>query len=242
MLVVNFLVLGGCGIQDAKSVRATKDFYFTHINSPVELDLDHSTNFKSAERALSIRFAKLDRELTSLARTMDGILDPTKQPAVAGLLETFPWLSNAYVLDADALIMGAIPSVASASVEFSYLNGKERKPRELYAHAIKDGESTIFLLARPYVQSGKLVGYLAVSFDPRALLPLVGDASNVFILTLGNVLWADDSYVSNPGFAGTDWAEMIDKRSSGSISSQGRTATWIARYYANTSLIFGNIE
>jgi len=236
---LSFLVLNGCGLQDAKSVRATKEFYFTHINIPVDIELDNHEVLEIAERTLSIKFAKIDRELTSLARALDGVLDPTRQEQVAGLLNTFPWLSNAYVLDENARILGAIPAIASASVDFSYLSGKEIEPRELYAHVIANDGNAIFLLARPYIQSGTLVGYLGVSFDPRSLLPFVGDASNVFMRTVDDVLWVGDAEAQNTLLAGIDWTQVIDKDSLGKISKQGRTAIWFTRYYANMPLIFG---
>ena len=242
VLIVSFFILGACGIRDHSTVQASKDFYFTHVNRPVELNLEHSEKLKDSERALSLKFAKLDRELTSLARVMDGILDPTNQAAVGALVNQFPWVSNAYVLDADNAILGAIPSVAPGTVNFDYLSEKEILARELYGHVLVSGDNTLILLARPYIQSGNLVGYLAVSFDSKALLPLVGDASHVFMRTIDDVLWTGDTYLSETPAAGTDWKTTLDKKSSGSFSSNGQTATWFTRYFAGLSFIFGLIE
>lgn len=242
LLMVSVLMLGACGLQDAKSVRSTKEFYFTHVNRPAIIKLDTIENLNGNERVLAMKFAKLDRELTSLTRAMDSVLDPTKQEEVATLLNDFPWLANIYVLDAETDILGAIPATAPAVISFSYLIDQEIKPRELYSDILSTENGSIFLIARPYIQSGTLVGYLAVSFDPRVLLPFVGDASNIFIRTPEDILWSGDLYLPDTPLADIDWVKTIDQDSSGSFSKQGTDAAWFVRYYAHLPMIFGIVE
>ncbi len=233
LLIFSILVTGACSVRDTKSVRATQDFYFTYINRPAELDLEDARTLKEIEKMLSLRFALFDKELTSLARSLDAILNPTDVQAVSSLIDTYPWISNCYILNPKAEIGGSIPPQYMDGMDFSYLNSiTDLKSRELYANILTINDQKIFLLARPYLINGELAGYLAINFDIHSLLPLVGDASNAFIRTVTDVLYSGNASAS---LVNTDWKMEIDKDSLGVDNNHA----WIVRYYANMPLIYG---
>ncbi len=237
------MLLSACGdIRDSKTVRASEDFYFTYINRPKVMHLEDADTLKHWEENLSTRFVLLDKELTELTRSMDSILDPSNPNTVAALLQTYPWLSNAMVLDNTGLIMAAIPASVPAFVDFSYLNSIEDiKSRDVYGSVVSYENQNYMLVARPYVRNGTLIGYLAVTFDPRALLPLIGDAGSTFISTIDTVLWSGDIYLPDTPIGAESWQQRIDKESFGVLDFGGQKAAWVVRYYANMPLIYGAV-
>lgn len=233
----------GCGgIRDSKPVKSVKSFYNTYLNKPVVFEYKDIDSLKGIEREFAVRFARLDSELTSLERAMDSVLDPSRQEALINLLNQFPWVSNTFVVDPNEYILGAIPESAPAIIDFTYLEEKEVTSRELYATVLESEAGSLLLTARPYVHSEILMGYLGVSFDPRNLLPFVGDPSQVFILTPDVVLWSGNYILSSTPLEGIDWNSKIDHHSYGTVTSGDFKAFWLVRYFAGLPLIFGVIE
>ncbi len=237
------LMVSACNIRDTETGRATHDFYFGYINTPTELNLNDADKLKAMETKLSNKFALLDKELSDLARTLESISDPTNRQVVTDMLNRFPWISNAFVINAGAEIAGALPPRVPVYIDFSYLNlYEEIKARELYGNILSDQDHKTFLVARPYIRNGDLIGYLAVSFEVEALLPLIGDSSNVFIKTPEEILFSGNNFNVVQQITNDQWNKQIDLRSIGHRALDNEHAAWVVRYYAKLPLIFGIVS
>lgn len=194
------------------------------------------------EEQLTNSFVRLDTELTNLQREMDSILDMSNQVAVTNLFTQFPWISHIYALDSYGDVQGAIPSFVPEYIDFSFIDTKEIKTREIYAHIQETPNGHEILVLRPYMQSGEILGYLAVSFDPKALLPFVGDASNVVFLGVNEVLWTGNYLYTETPFDLEDWQKEINNKSFGHVQNEKLTGAWLVRYFGGIPLIYGVME
>ena len=230
-------------ITDSPTYKDTKRFYFKHVNKPAVVDFQDVAEVGEMEEKITVSFARLDSELTNLLREMDSILDISNQVAVTNLFTKFPWISHIYALDPYGDVQGAIPSFIPEYIDFSFIDDREVKTREIYANIqeIPGGGHEILVL-RPYMQSGELLGYLAVSFDPKVLLPFVGDASNVLLLGVNQVLWTGNHLYSETPFDLKDWQAEINSKSFGHVENDKYKGAWLVRYLGGATLIYGVIE
>lgn len=229
-------------ITDSTTYKDSRRFYFKHINKPAVVDFNDIAEVEKMEEQLTVSFARLDTELTNLQREMDSILDMSNQVAVTNLFTQFPWISHIYALDAYGDVQGAIPSFVPEYIDFSFIDEREIKTREIYAHIQETPNGNEIMVLRPYMQSGEILGYLAVSFDPKALLPFVGDASNIVFLGVNNVLWTGNYLYNETPFNLEDWQKEIDNKSFGYVENDTLKGAWLVRYFGGIPLIYGVME
>ncbi len=229
-------------ITDSTTYKDSRRFYFKHINKPAVVDFNDIAEVEKMEEQLTVSFARLDTELTNLQREMDSILDMSNQVAVTNLFTQFPWISHIYALDAYGDVQGAIPSFVPEYIDFSFIDEREIKTREIYAHIQETPNGNEIMVLRPYMQSGEILGYLAVSFDPKALLPFVGDASNIVFLGVNNVLWTGNYLYNETPFNLEDWQKEINNKSFGYVENDTLKGAWLVRYFGGIPLIYGVME
>lgn len=235
-------LLGACGIQATKPYKASKDFYYTHINRPLIVDLELEENIEESERRLAERFVLLDKELSKLPRILDSILDPSDIQKTSTILQSLPWISNVCLLNSDTQIVAAMPESTFKAIDYSFLSEKEIKNRAFYTHILEDPRGPEVLAARPYMFNDELQGYLAANFDMRSLLPYVNDPSHVIIMTLDTLLWTGDYLYEDTPFADVNWHEEIKNSSFGAIENSSMSAEWVAHYYGDLVFIFGIVK
>lgn len=229
-------------ITDSTTYKDTRRFYYKHINKPAVVDFEDIAKVGEKEKQLTNSFVRLDTELTNLQREMDSILDMSNQVAVTNLFTQFPWISHIYALDAYGDVQGAIPSFVPEYIDFSFIDSREVKTREIYAHIQQTPNGHEILVLRPYLQSGEILGYLAVSFDPKALLPFVGDASNVVFLGIDQVLWTGNYLYTETPFNIEDWQKEINNKSYGHVENEKLEGAWLVRYFGGIPLIYGVLD
>lgn len=234
--------LSACGSKEKSTFQNTKDFYFTHINKPSIIDLNAPQKRARIGDLFANRFNSLDTSLTALERSLEGFSNINDAEQAAKLLQRYPWLSNVLVLNDEAKILGAIPPTATKPLNFDYLKAIKPETRKLYAHMLESPAGTEILIARPFIQGDTLIGYIAVAFDMRSLLPMVGDPKNVIIATPDTVLWSGDHLYSETLLGPVDWHKKINEESYGKILDDENIALWLVRYFADTTFIFGLVE
>ena len=189
-IIICLCVLLACSacssLTDSRTFKDTRRFYYTHINKPAVVDYTVA-EISPIDSRLTQTFAGLDKELTKLERELDSILDIGNAQAITGLFSKFPWISHIYALSPYGEVLGAIPSYVPDYAQFDYIAEKEVKSREIYADIRENAVGNEIVLLRPYLMSGEIQAFLAVSFDPKSLLPYVGDPSNVVFLAENTV-------------------------------------------------------
>ncbi len=239
-IIICLCVLLACSacssLTDSRTFKDTRRFYYTHINKPAVVDYTVA-EISPIDSRLTQTFAGLDKELTKLERELDSILDIGNAQAITGLFSKFPWISHIYALSPYGEVLGAIPSYVPDYAQFDYIAEKEVKSREIYADIRENAVGNEIVLLRPYLMSGEIQAFLAVSFDPKSLLPYVGDPSNVVFLAENTVFW-----VGNHTPFALEWEKELKSRSYDIVSNDRYEGAWIVRYYGGLRLIYGIIE
>lgn len=235
------LVCSACSsLTDSQTFKDTRRFYYAHINKPAVVDYTVA-EISPADSRLTQTFAGLDKELTKLERELDSILDIGNAQAITNLFSKFPWISHIYALSPYGEVLGAIPSYVPDYAQFDYIAEKEVKSREIYADIRENAVGNEIVLLRPYLMSGEIQAFLAVSFDPKSLLPYVGDPSNVIFLAENTVFWMGDHSYEDTPFA-LEWEKELKSKSYDIVSNDRYEGAWIVRYYGGLRLIYGVIE
>lgn len=227
-------------LTDSQTFKDTRRFYYAHINKPAVVDYTVA-EISPADSRLTQTFAGLDKELTKLERELDSILDIGNAQAITNLFSKFPWISHIYALSPYGEVLGAIPSYVPDYAQFDYIAEKEVKSREIYADIRENAVGNEIVLLRPYLMSGEIQAFLAVSFDPKSLLPYVGDPSNVIFLAESTVFWMGDHSYEDTPFA-LEWEKELKSKSYDIVSNDRYEGAWIVRYYGGLRLIYGVIE
>lgn len=227
-------------ITDSETYKDTRRFYYTHINKPAVVDYTVA-EISPIDSRLTKTFATLDRELTKLERALDGILDITNVQAITDLFSQFSWLSHLYALSPEGEVLGAIPSYVPDNVDFTYIQDKEIKAREIIAEIQENALGYEIVLFRPYMMSGEVKAFLAVTFDPKSLLAFVGDPSHVMFLSEKAPFWTGDFYYDDTPFA-LDWEKELKSKSYDTVSNDTYEGAWIVRYYGGQRLVYGVME
>ena len=235
-----FLCFGCSAITDSQTYKDTKRFYYTHINKPAEVDFSVA-EISPVDSRLTKTFAVLDKELTKLERALDGILDLGNAQAITDLFSQFPWISHIYALSPEGEIMGAIPSYVPDNANFDYIQDREIKAREIIAEIQENPVGYEIILFRPNMLSGEIKAFLAVSFDPKSLLPFVGDPSHVFFLSEKAPFWTGDFYYDDTPFA-LDWEKELKSKSYDTVSNDQYEGAWIVRNYGGQRLVYGVLQ
>lgn len=227
-------------ITDSETYKDTRRFYYTHINKPAVVDYTVA-EISPIDSRLTKTFAMLDKELTKLERALDGILDITNAQAITDLFSQFSWLSHLYALSPEGEVLGAIPSYVPDNVDFTYIQDKEIKAREIIAEIQENALGYEIVLFRPYMMSGEVKAFLAVTFDPKSLLAYVGDPSHVMFLSEKAPFWTGDFYYDDTPFA-LDWEKELKSKSYDTVSNDTYEGAWIVRYYGGQRLVYGVME
>ena len=165
------ILCSGClAITDSQTYKDTKKFYYTYVNKPAVVDYTVA-EISPIDSRLTKTFAKMDKELTQLERALDGILDITNVQAITNLFSQFSWISHVYALSPEGEVLGAIPSYVPDNANFAYIQDREIKAREILAEIQENPLGYEIVLFRPYMMSGEIQAFLAVTFDPKSLLP-----------------------------------------------------------------------
>lgn len=235
------ILCSGClAITDSQTYKDTKKFYYTYVNKPAVVDYTVA-EISPIDSRLTKTFAKMDKELTQLERALDGILDITNVQAITNLFSQFSWISHVYALSPEGEVLGAIPSYVPDNANFAYIQDREIKAREILAEIQENPLGYEIVLFRPYMMSGEIQAFLAVTFDPKSLLPYVGDPSHVMFLSEQAPFWTGDFYYDDTPFA-LDWAQELKSKSYDTVSNDAYEGTWIVRYYGGQRLIYGIME
>lgn len=228
-------------VADSQTYKESRRFYYKHINKPAVVDFTDVAEVKPLDERLTKSFAAVDKELSKLEREMDSILALSNVEAIAGLFTKFPWISHIYALNPLGEIMGAMPSYVPDYADFLYINDKEIKNREVYADIREVPNGYEIILLRPYVTSGEVQGFLAVSFDPKSLLPYAGDPSDIVLLSEQGVFWTGSHLLEETPFA-LDWTQELKNKSYDTVENEKFKGAWLARYYGGTRLVYGILE
>lgn len=227
-------------ITDSQTYKDTKRFYYTYVNKPAVVDYTVA-EISPIDSRLTKTFARMDKELTQLERALDGILDITNVQAITNLFSQFSWISHVYALSPEGEVLGAIPSYVPDNVNFSFIQDREIKAREIIAEIQENPLGYEIVLFRPYMMSGEIQAFLAVTFDPKSLLPYVGDPSHVMFLSEKAPFWTGDHFYDDTPFA-LDWTKELKSKSYDTVSNDAYEGAWIVRYYGGQRLIYGLME
>lgn len=242
LLLCLALACSACAtVKDSETFKDTRRFYYTHINKPAVVDFADVAEISDLDSRLTKAFAQLDGQLTKLQREMDSILVISNVEAIAALFTKFPWISHIYALDSAGQIMGAMPSYIPEYADFSYVTDREVKTREVYADVREVPNGHEIAVLRPYMTSGEIQGYLVVTFDPKSLLPFVGDPSVIVFLSDTAVFWTGNHMYDDTPFA-LDWTDELKTKSYDTVGNDMFRGAWIARYFGGTRLIYGIME
>lgn len=234
-------ICSGCStITDSQTYKDTRHFYYTYINKPAVVDFTVA-EISPIDSRLTKTFAGLDKELTKLERELDGIIDISNAEAITNLFSGFPWISHIYALTPEGEVMGAMPSYVPDTASFGHIREKEIKSRGIIAEIQENPLGHEIVLFRPYMMSGELQAFLAVSFDPKSLLTYVGDPSHVFFLSEKAQFWTGNFSYEDTPFA-LDWERELKSKSYDIVSNDAYEGAWIVRYYGGLRLVYGILE
>lgn len=219
------------------SWKFTTRQYRTYLNTPASLDLEDSGSCEVYEMALGEAVLNIDMELQKLIRTMENSDHNPDQNWVMGTLAKHPWLSGVALIDQEGNIVARYPEQSNKPFDASPLLEPDPKQHlgalRAYAQMLPEGPE--IYLGNPVFGGEELRGVVVAHFDPRILVMMSPDPGSFSITTPVGVVWP-----GNYGNAlGTyDWAELLQKKSCGTIGKTGAEFFWTTRYLGNLPLVY----
>ena len=234
------MLLTGCGLTDAKPWKETRRFYYTYVNTPVQLDLTKPDGLGELDSRLVTPLMSIDAELTSLERTLAALAGLPNAVALQALARDFPWLSSLVVLDAQAYVLNSHPPVSRKSLDYQVLLEVPEKTaaRDLRYEVQDNPQGPELMVARPFLKGVDLQYLLVATFDMRALLTYVRGGTDLMALTPHVLLWSGDRLYSDTLLADVDWMKELKSHSSGVLKSGKGNAVWLVRYLGYIPIVF----
>lgn len=237
------LPLAGCGLTDTQAWKSSRRFYYSHVNTPAKLDLSEPGDLSEADSRLAARLMAVDAQLTDLERALEALGGPPDQAGVEALMRRFPWLSGLTLVDAGGTVMASLPPVPLKQLDFASLLEPDPKtsPRALRAAVQDTPLGPEMLMGRPFLNGSDMRSMLVASFDFRSLLPYVSSPGDLIVRSPDVLVWSGDLYYDETALGGTDWPELLRKKSHGAMTGKsGKTGSmvWMVRYVGGLPLVF----
>lgn len=235
------LLLSGCGSGSIEGGwKSTKSFYYSHINTPANINYDDKGDLAEGEAALSRRMNGMENQLRSLERVMDNSDRAPSPEAVNAMLGRFPWLSGVLLLDVNGEVVAQQP-MPMKTLDFKpmlELNGRGNDPRGLRGLVLESPLGPEVALGIPVYRNAELMGLFIAHFDMRALLNYGEEPGDLVIVSPGGTLWAGRFMFDSTPMAGQDWKHLTSSNSMGTVSNDNGQFLWLSRYIGPYPLVF----
>ena len=239
-LVFSLVPLSGCGQIAKDSWKFTKRQYQTYLNVPAELDYDDDGSCEIYEVALGEAMLDVDGALLKLIRAMENSDRGPDQAWAASMMQRFPWLSGVALTDQTGTAMARFPE--EFAKEFSVtplLEPDPKQPRSALRAYVQTGAMgpEIYVAAPVYVGE-EFRGLVVAFFDPRALMSLSTDPGNVMLASPYGVVWPGRFSAESTPVGQNDWADVLTRKSCGTVGSGDGKFYWTTRYVGNMPLVY----
>lgn len=243
-LTALLLPLAGCGVTDTGVWKEGRRMYYTHVNTPAEIDLSEPNTLDAADQRLVSRMMLVDTQLSSLERMLDSLPSQPNGEMLADMLRRFPWLTNVTLLDSSGSVLGSVPSLPVKQLDYTTLlePAPKTSPRVVRASVQDTPLGPEVLMARPLFDGTTMIGLVVATFDIRSLLPYVDNASSMIVRSPDVLVWSGDLHYNETPLASVNWAEAVLKNSYGTQGSKPQSFSWLVRYVGAIPLIFAAAE
>lgn len=236
------LLLSGCAsTQSVKNVgRGIKDAYAEHVNTPARLALDYGTYAEPYEIELATAITEVDYQLEHLLRAMDDSDRGPDEEWAAGLLRTYPWLSDIMIADGQGRILesmsrkpGTLLPAFPLLVEES--GGKRTALRACVLNGLQGPEVYV---AKPIYVQNELRALITACFDMRNLLSRAGRPEKFLLFAPASPLWPAGYNLAETPLRNVDWATLGVSDVDGRLRDGKREFYWLSAYFANMRLFY----
>lgn len=241
---VLLLPLAGCGVSDTGVWKEGRRMYYTHVNTPAQIDLSEPGTLDKADQRLVSRMMLVDAQLTSLERLLDSLPAQPNEEMLADMLRRFPWLTSILLVDPAGTVLGGVPALPVKQLDYTPLlePAPKTSPRAIRASVQDSPLGPEIMMARPLFDGTTMTGLVVATFDIRSLLPYVDNASAIIVRSPDVLLWSGDLHYNETPLASVNWAEAVRKHSYGSEGSKGQRFSWLVRYVGAIPFIFAAVE
>lgn len=235
------LLLSGCASGSIEGGwKSTKSFYYSHINTPANINYDDKGDLAEDESALSRRMNGMENQLRSLERVM---LNSDRAPSpetVSAMLGRFPWLSGVLLLDVSGEVVAQQP-MPMKTLDFKpmlELTGRGNDLRGLRGFVQDSPLGPEVALGIPVYRNAEMLGLFIAHFDMRALLRYGEEAGDLVIVSPDVPLWSGRYVFDSTPLSGQDWKSLSAGNSVGKVSNDNGEFLWLSRYIGAYPLIF----
>ncbi len=240
ILLVLLLALSGCHavtvFQEsvAKSWDSTKDF----IDPPPDIDTEKYQFENPNQEKLATLFTPVDGPLTSLARYVE---DQDTLPGVEWLdllRARFPWIDHVFVTNEDGVVMFMQPAMPVNSLDSPLIfKGEWSGIRSLALVDYAEFGAKLYMV-RPYYRDIQVQGLIGVGFDPRSLLALCPEPSELIVIQPGGGVWSRGADVDKDAVLAVPWDAILADNVQGQVKVGAKYYTWLVRYIGNQPYIY----
>ncbi|MBF0481618.1 MAG: hypothetical protein HQK81_09630 [Desulfovibrionaceae bacterium] len=238
-LLIAISLLSGCStFRD--SWKGTRKLYKEYVNTPGTVDISCPPPAGPAELKLAKLFTPVDENLEKLLRLLSAqdVMPPAEW--CRDLMGIYPWLAGVAIVSDSGQVIFKYPGTDLIPVNFdSLLAQKARYNKRQMAGQVDVSElGALVSIATPLFKENEWSGLLVAYFDPRSLVKLSPNPSDLFIMAADGVLWGGGDQAAAKAIAALKWTDILKGNICGSITAAGGKYLWQARYVGNKPIMY----
>lgn len=237
VLIITFLATG-CFQTTKDYWKTTKSYYNEYINKPAVVDMDNMGVYSPGEEVLAESLPPLEKVLERFKRTLFNLDKAPSDNWMYAFVQRFPWISGVAMVDLEGKVLHEWPSVSIKEYNYSFVQGRDFKVRQLVGHAEESPLGPEVYVATQIMEKAQPSGFFVVHFDPRALFAHVYGSSDFMVAAPGVLLWPGKYEASATPVAETDWAKLAYSSSSGTVKNDQGKFVWYAIMMGNMPMVF----
>ncbi|WP_229592711.1 hypothetical protein [Pseudodesulfovibrio sediminis] len=239
-LLAAAMLLGGCSVWDT-TAEVTKDSWNStkeFVDPPPEIDTERYQFTNPNQEKLAKLIAPVDGPLTSLSQFVDNTDTLPGVDWLDLLRARYPWVNRVLVTDEEGTIIFMQPELPVKKITKPLIfKGVWRSIKLLTVVDYSELGAELYI-GRPYFKDVSFSGLIGVGFDPRALLRLSPNPSELIIIHPGGGVWSIGADIDEEAIMAVPWEEILKEDVHGEIKVGEKYYTWLTRYVGEDQYVY----
>lgn len=241
MLVGAVLATSGCKAwyDTKKYMKGSFEEAKGWVDVKPEIETDAYEFENPNQEKLAKLFTPVDGPLASMTRFLEDKDTMPDQEWQDLMFVRFPWVNRLIVTDKDGKIIEQRPEVPFK--RFSEPLVFEAEWRRTFIKTVADYPDLgpELYIGTPYFEDVSFKGLIIAGFDPRSLIRLSPEPSELLVIHPGGDVWSVNAgEVDRKGLLEVPWDEVLEDDVQGQVKVGDKYYTWLARYLGQDCYIY----